>query len=132
MKVSAKLIMGPQNMDELTRVFESVADYFGLLSEPARLRILHCLCNGELSVNEVVEGTGLNQANTSRHLNLLYRAGIVDRRREGSQVMYRIVDPNFTDLCRTVCVTIASRADLSMPKRESLLRLGEALNDKTP
>ena len=117
-------------MDELTKVFESVADYFGLLSEPARLRILHCLCNGELSVNEVVEATGLTQANTSRHLNLLYRASVVDRRREGSQVIYRIVDPNFSDLCRTVCVTIASRSDLSEPRRESLIRLEQELQDR--
>lgn len=117
-------------MDELTKVFETVADYFGLLSEPARLRILHCLCDGELSVNEVVEGTGLTQANTSRHLNLLYRAGVVDRRREGSQVFYRIIDPNFSDLCRTVCVTIASRADLSLPRRKSLLQLEQDLQEK--
>jgi len=71
-------------MDELGKVFESVAEYFGLLAEPTRLRILHCLCNGELSVNEVVEAAGLTQANTSRHLNMLYRANIVDRRREGT------------------------------------------------
>ncbi len=117
-------------MDELSKVFETVADYFSLLSEPTRLRILHCLCNGEMAVGEVVETTGLNQANTSRHLNLLYRAGVVDRRREGSQVFYRIVDPNFSDLCRTVCVTIASRTDLSLPRRRSLLRLEQDLHEK--
>lgn len=117
-------------MDELSRVFQSVADYFGLLSEPTRLRILHCLCNGELAVNEVVEATGLTQANTSRHLNLLYRAGVLDRRRDGSQVFYRITDPNFSDLCRTVCVTIASRAELSTPRRSSLLKLEQDLREK--
>lgn len=119
-----------KKMDELSKVFESVADYFSLLSEPTRLRILHCLCGGELPVGEVVEATGLNQANTSRHLNLLYRAGVVDRRREGSQVFYRIVDPNFSDLCRTVCVTIASRSDVSLPRRRSFLRLEQELNEK--
>lgn len=118
-------------MDELTKVFESVADYFGLLSEPTRLRILHCLCNGELSVNEVVEGAGLTQANTSRHLNLLYRANVVARRREGSQVFYRIIDPNFAELCRTVCVTIASRSEVSFPNRDSLMRLGHDLKEKS-
>lgn len=121
---------GQGSEDELSRVFESVADYFGLLAEPARLRILHCLCDGELSVNEVVEASGLTQTNTSRHLNLLYRAGIVGRHRDRSQVLYRIVDPNFTDLCRTVCVTIASRAELAVPRRESLLRLEQELTSK--
>ena len=110
-------------MDDLSKVFESVAEYFGLLAEPTRLRILHCLCNGELSVGDVMERAGLTQANTSRHLNLLYRAGVVDRRRDGTQVIYRIVDPNFSDLCRTVCITIASRSDVTVPKRQSLLKL---------
>lgn len=115
-------------MDELNKVFESVAGYFGLLAEPTRLKILHCLCGGERAVNDVVEGAGLSQANTSRHLNLLYRAGIVDRRREASQVFYRIVDPNFADLCRTVCVSIASRSETSEARRASLLRLDRDLD----
>lgn len=114
-------------MDELGKVFESVAEYFGLLAEPTRLRILHCLCNGELSVNEVVEAAGLTQANTSRHLNMLYRAKIVDRRREGTQILYKIIDPNFSDLCRTVCVTIAARTDGNAPNRETIRQLEKAL-----
>jgi len=117
-------------MDELSKVFESVADYFGLLSEPARLRILHSLCDDELSVNDIVERTGLTQANTSRHLNMLYRARIVDRRRDGSQVFYWICDPNFKDMCRTVCVAIAARGDVDQPRRATLRRLEEDLAGK--
>ena len=109
-------------MDELEKIFESAAEYFGLLSEPSRLKIMHCLCDGERSVNEVVEASGLNQANASRHLTMLYRAGVVGRRRDGVQVMYRLIDPNFTDLCRTVCVRIASREHLSTPET-GLLKL---------
>lgn len=45
-------------MDELEKIFESAAEYFGLLSEPSRLKIMHCLCDGERSVNEVVEASG--------------------------------------------------------------------------
>ena len=115
-------------MDELNKVFENVAEYFSLLSEPTRLKILHCLCRGEKPVNEVVHALGLTQANTSRHLNLLYRAGVVDRRRDGSQVFYRIVDPNFVDLCRTVCVAVASRTSVVPVERESLRRLEQDLN----
>lgn len=103
-------------MDELEKVFESAAEYFSLLSEPSRLKIMHCLCDGERSVNEVVAASGLNQANASRHLNTLYRAGVVGRRRDGVQVMYSLIDPNFTELCRTVCVRIASREHVSAPE----------------
>lgn len=96
-------------MDETIQVFEQVAHYFGLLADPTRLRILSCLCGEERPVHEVVERIGLTQANISRHLNILYRAGVVERRREGSSVMYRVVDPNFVDICRTVSITVASR-----------------------
>ncbi|MCE1243970.1 MULTISPECIES: metalloregulator ArsR/SmtB family transcription factor [Oryzomicrobium] len=98
-------------MDEVDKVFDVVAEYFSLLSDPTRLRILHCLCNSEKPVHEVVDAIGLTQANVSRHLSLLYRAGVVDRRRDGNEVFYRVVDQNFVDLCRTVCVSVASRAD---------------------
>lgn len=108
-------------MDELERVFEGAAAYFSLLSEPSRLKILHCLCDGERSVNEVVSSSGLNQANASRHLNMLHRAGVVGRRRDGVQVLYRLTDPDFTDLCRTVCVRVASREHLSATERSGLL-----------
>ena len=96
-------------MDETLQVFEQVAQYFGLLADPTRLRILSCLCTEERPVHEVVEKIGLTQANISRHLNILYRAGVVDRRREGSSVMYKVIDPNFVDICRTVSITVASR-----------------------
>lgn len=96
-------------MDETKQVFEQVAHYFSLLADPTRLRILSCLCGEERPVHEVVDQVGLTQANISRHLNILYRAGVVGRRREGSSVYYRVVDPNFVDICRTVSITVASR-----------------------
>ncbi len=96
-------------MNEADQVFKQVAEYFGLLADPTRLRILSCLCGKERPVHEVVDDIGLTQANISRHLNILFRAGIVDRRREGSSVLYRVVDPNFVDICRTVSITVASR-----------------------
>ena len=96
-------------MDETLEVFEQVAHYFGLLADRTRLRILSCLCAEERPVHEVVEKIGLTQANVSRHLNILFRAGVVNRRREGNSVFYRVVDPNFVDICRTVSITVASR-----------------------
>ena len=60
-------------------------------------------------MKEVVEKVGLTQANISRHLNILFRAGVVERRREGNSVFYRVIDPNFVDICRTVSITVASR-----------------------
>lgn len=96
-------------MDEAQKLFEKVARYFSLLADPTRLRILSLLCGCERPVREVVDEIGLTQANISRHLNILYEAGVVDRRREGNSVFYRVIDPNFVDICRTVSITVASQ-----------------------
>lgn len=95
-------------MGEEEHIYGQVAHYFGLLADPTRLRILSVLCGEERAVGEVVAAVGLTQANISRHLNILFRAGVLGRRREGTRVLYRVVDPNFVDICRTVSITVAS------------------------
>jgi DNA-binding transcriptional ArsR family regulator len=56
-----------------------IADRFKALSEPSRLEILNTLREGERTVSEILEATGLGQANVSKHLQLLYASGFVDR-----------------------------------------------------
>ncbi len=96
---------------ELDRLFDRVAGYFALLSEPTRLKILNALCDGERSVSEIVEHTGASQTNVSRHLNLMYGRNVLTRRREGPMTFYAIADPTMVTLCRTACVQVASAAD---------------------
>ncbi len=98
-------------MDEIGEVFESVARYFMVLSEPARLRILHAICQEEKAVGTIVEETELAQSNVSRHLNMMYQAGVLRRRREGSQVFYSVTDSTLTDVCRAVCVRVSTELD---------------------
>lgn len=106
---------------ELEPVFASVARYFALLAEPTRLKILHSICQAERSVSAIVAATGVTQSTVSRHLGMLHRAGVVSRRREQSLVYYRVADPAFIELCRSVCVQIASRIDERAPLRDGLL-----------
>lgn len=98
-------------MDDLQEVFESVARYFSVLGEPTRLRILHALCQDEKCVNDLIRVTGLAQANASRHLGLMYQAGMLSRRREGTQVFYKVADPVYLELCRTVTSQIQARTE---------------------
>lgn len=107
--------------DELDPVFDAVARYFALLSEPTRLRILHAICQSEQSVTAIVEATGATQTNVSRHLSLLHRAGVVSRRKEGNAVYYGVADPEFVSLCRSVCVNIAARIDAHAPLKRDLM-----------
>lgn len=96
---------------ELERLYEVVSDYFGLLAEPTRLKILNSICDGERSVSDIVERVGASQTNVSRHLNLMYGKGVLKRRREGQMTFYSIGDPNVVTLCRTACVHMAGQLD---------------------
>ena len=80
-------------MDELDPVFHAVATYFGMLSEPTRVRIVHAICEEEKSVSQIVEALGASQTNVSRHLGLMNRSGMLTRRKDGNQVYYGIADP---------------------------------------
>jgi DNA-binding transcriptional ArsR family regulator len=108
--------------DELDQVFAVVARYFGLLSEPTRLKILHTICQDERSVSAIVAATGATQTNVSRHLALMHQAGVVARRRDGNAVYYQVCDPEFVEICRSVCVQIAGRIDEQKPLKRDLLQ----------
>ncbi len=84
------------------RVFDRAAEFFAVLATPARLRIIGALCNGERNVSHLLEVIHVSQPNMSRHLNVLYKAGLVAKRRSGLQVFYRIADASVVKICRTV------------------------------
>lgn len=63
------------------------------LASEKRQRILGALRDRELTVNEIVDATGMSQANTSQHLSLLRSKGVVTARREGAHVYYAIANP---------------------------------------
>lgn len=90
---------------------EMLAARFKALAEPMRLRLLNVLRRGEKMVGELVEATGAGQANVSKHLGLLYRQGVVARRKEGLNVYYRIADEGIFELCELVCDSLEAQLD---------------------
>jgi DNA-binding transcriptional ArsR family regulator len=89
--------------------FELIAARFRVLSDPLRLRILHELQGGERNVGELVEALAAGQPSVSKHLKVLYEAGLLSRRQEGTAVFYEILDPEIFKLCELVCSSIESR-----------------------
>ncbi|HVL67986.1 MAG TPA: metalloregulator ArsR/SmtB family transcription factor [Vicinamibacterales bacterium] len=83
--------------------FNHVAERFRALGEASRLRILNALRGGECSVGDLVERTGLSQANLSKHLQLLYALDFVQRRKDGLFVYYRLADEGVFQLCDIMC-----------------------------
>jgi DNA-binding transcriptional ArsR family regulator len=94
-------------------LLELVAGHFRALAEPTRLAILHALADGERTVSELVEATGLGQGNLSKHLQQLHLGGFVCRRREGLFVYYNLADKDVLALCEIMCNRIEQGIDTS-------------------
>ena len=108
------------------QVFDSVAELFAVLSTPIRLKIISAVCNGEKNVSELLAQIDTTQPNMSQHLSMLYRSGVLSKRRDGTQMYYRLQSERVATLCRAVCTQVATELDesASVPAAERLLRAG--------
>lgn len=97
---------------------ELIAERFKALAEPGRLRILYTLRAGELSVSELADEMDSNHARISKHLQQLYKAGFVKRRKEGLSVYYKLADRTVFRLCDLMC----SRLELELAAHQRRLR----------
>ena len=71
---------------------------FKVLGDESRLRILQALGEGERSVSEILERTGLPQTLASFHLRILREAGLLSTERRGPFIYYRLADPSLCNL----------------------------------
>jgi DNA-binding transcriptional ArsR family regulator len=93
--------------DETDGVYDKAAELFAVLSTPIRLRIISELCQGERNVGQLLDQIGVSQPNMSQHLNIMYRSGILGKRRQGAQMLYRIADEKAVVVCRAMCTQVA-------------------------
>ena len=101
------------------RLYGQFARIGKALSSPHRLEILELLAQGERTVDSLATEVGLSLANTSQHLQALRQAALVDSRKDGLFVSYRLSDPTIFDLC-TAIRSVAERqlSDLQRLVRE--------------
>lgn len=88
----------------------ALADFFKVLGEHSRLRILSALCNCELCVCDLVELLGMNQPAISHQLRVLRAAKIVKYRKEGKNVFYSLDDEHVYTLMRDGLEHIAEKS----------------------
>ena len=100
----------------------SASRLFKALGDETRLRIVALLSHGELCVCHLESALELTQSNTSRQLAVLKNAGVVEPRREGSWVYYRLA-PQADELCRAQLEALAG----AFSKRDVLRRGVERL-----
>jgi ArsR family transcriptional regulator len=72
------------------------------LSDPIRLELLEYLAEGERCVCQILPAFERSQSTISKHLNILYEAGILDRRIDGKRTLYCIKNPKVFDILREV------------------------------
>lgn len=84
-------------------LLELVAYRFRVIGEPMRIRLLEQLREGPATVGQLTEALGAGQQNVSKHLGVLYQAGILSREKQGTSVRYSIADATVFELCELVC-----------------------------
>jgi DNA-binding transcriptional ArsR family regulator len=83
-------------MQDALRNFK--AEFFKALSHPARIKILEVIRTNELSVTELQDHLGIESSSVSQHLSVLRHKNIVDSRKSGTTVYYRIRDLEILEL----------------------------------
>ena len=112
-KLSVKAVKAPSKNADLDEMFDLAAETFRVMSAPMRLKIINCLCSEEKNVGQLLDEIDTTQPNMSQHLNTLFKAKILGRRREGVQIYYRIINERVVTLCRAVCTQIAIDSDIA-------------------
>ena len=97
--------MDPQSIE----LFKLQADICKTLADPNRLMLLHLLRDGEKSVGQLVDSLGLPQSNVSRHLAVLRERSLVETRREGTTIFYRMANPKIGEACDLVREVLQSQ-----------------------
>jgi DNA-binding transcriptional ArsR family regulator len=85
------------------------AEVCRVLTDPKRLMLLGLLRAGERSVGELAVAIGAALPNASQHLAVLRSAGLVDGRRIGTTVVYRLAEPTISDACDIISAIVAHR-----------------------
>jgi rhodanese-related sulfurtransferase len=119
------------------RLYDQIGRIARGLDSPRRLEMLEVLAQGERSVEELAAQTSLSFANASRHLQVLRGARLVEARKDGLRVYYRLAEPEVYEAVRAVRALaerrlaeidalvrkyLKSRDELEAVPREELLR----------
>lgn len=108
--------------DSSTDLYEQFARIGKALASARRVELLDLLCQGERSVEALANTAGMGVANTSQHLQILRGAHLVETRREGTKVLYRVAD-------ESVCSFFLELRELARGRLAEVGRLTHRLLD---
>jgi DNA-binding transcriptional ArsR family regulator len=110
-------------------VYQIKAEFFRILGHPVRVRTLELLRDGERTVGDLQSALGLDSSGTSQHLGVLRRHGVLESRRDGTSVYYRIKDPRTFQLLEVAREIITSNLTAS---QELLGQLADSAPPPSP
>ena len=100
-------------------LYEQLARLGKAVANPKRIELLDLLAQGERSVEALAQGSGMGLTNTSNHLQVLRQARLVDSRKDGSRILYRLADDSVLRFHGALRVLAQAR----------LLEVGQVLSD---
>jgi DNA-binding transcriptional ArsR family regulator len=86
----------------LQKMYQMQCDICKALAHPLRLAILNRLGNEETAAADLIADLGISKGNLSKHMSLLAYSGIVESRRDGRQILYRLTDPEIHKACEVM------------------------------
>ena len=87
---------------DVRQLAESQAEIYRIFSHSNRIQIFWLLMENEMSVNDIAEAIAASVQNTSQHLRLMKAADILDTRRDGQTIYYRIAESDIGNYCRRI------------------------------
>ncbi len=96
------------------------AEILKAIAQPTRLKIIELLRNGEKCVCEIFPAIDEEQSNTSRHLNIMQNCGILQRRKEGIKILYRLKHPEVLKIIDLISKILKKEVS----DKSDLLRVG--------
>lgn len=91
-----------------TPIHQVKAEFFRTLGHPARVRALELLRDGEMTVGDLQAELGIDSSGASQHLSAMRRQGILEARKEGTSVFYRVRDPRIFQMLESARQVIGS------------------------
>lgn len=107
------------------QMFSLHADLLKALAQPKRLEIIHLLRDQELTVGQIQSMLDLSQANLSQHLMVLRQHGVVDTRRNGKHIYYRLSHPEVIEASDLLRQVLVKRHEHSPLGQELKLKIGQ-------
>lgn len=87
------------------------AEFFRALGHPARVCALELLKGGEMTVGDLQAELGIDSSGASQHLSAMRRQGILEARKEGTSVFYRVRDPRIFQMLESARQVIGSHLE---------------------